>query len=176
MQTLDRDWYGKPCPHAHFEVINTVDWVFRVYVEHPPEQSFLAAPGDYAEGLWEQNVAEWFIVNPLSGRYVECNLAANGAWWMMVFSAPRVRDERRWLCMQADKKTVSTQCVTSSKDWQAELIIPASFLLKLLGGSDWAHNVCFILGQQPRQYISLNTLHAADPDFHRPQDFITRLW
>jgi hypothetical protein len=34
------------------------------------------------------------------------------------------------------------------------------------------YNVCFILGDNPREYLSQTKLNAVQPDFHRSDDFV----
>jgi len=51
-----------------------------------------AKPGAFQAELWKYDVAEFFLLDPTTGRYLEFNLAANGAWWSTVFTAPRLRE------------------------------------------------------------------------------------
>lgn len=168
--SITKDWYGNDCPKVTFEVIKSSHWRFKVDVPLAPQRKLLADTGEFYEGLWEQDVAEWFIVNSKTGQYLECNLAANGAWWMMLFSSCRER------CLkQPDLQKVRTIYLSNKNSWQAELIIPDLLLTSILGQSDWNYNVCFILGKQPKQYLSLNQLSPKLPDFHRPSEIMTPL-
>ncbi len=45
----------------------------------------------FVEGLWEHDVAEFFLLDRRRGTYQEYNLSPGGAWWAAAFSAPRVR-------------------------------------------------------------------------------------
>ncbi len=170
MQTIKQDWHGKPCPSASFRIWQENQfWIFSVQVNVPADITLPAQPGEYFEGLWEQDVAEWFIANPQTGHYIELNLAANGAWWLMAFSQPRVRNET--LLQTTSLAGVNTQHQMTATAWQAELRLPQNCLQNLLGEGQWTHNVCFILGQQPRQYLSMNQLASLKPDFHLPDEF-----
>jgi len=180
MKYLQKDWYGNACANVGFKIVPSTQWIFKVAVHTAAEKRPLAAANEYKEGLWQQDVAEWFIANPATGRYVECNLSANGAWWLMVFSAPRQRIK----LPLPDLKGIMTTSSQQPISWQAELIIPKKLMLGLLGDGAWTYNVCFIVGQeassklqrgQTQQYISLNTLTSPEPDFHRPDEFITTL-
>ncbi len=151
---------------SHSRYVSTEFFRFKVDVPLPPEKDLLAQPYEYKEGLWEQNVAEWFIVNTRTKRYLECNLSANGAWWMMAFSGVRQRN----IDLLPDLSEVITQSSRQQDSWQAELEIPETLLVDILGDDEWVHNVCFILGKQPRQYISFNKLISNKPDFHRPDE------
>ena len=159
MEYIDKDWYEKPCPKVGFEIVKSTNWTFKATVPTIAETKLIAKPKQYYEGLWEQDVAEWFIVNPVTGRYVEFNLAANGAWWMMLFSEPRKRTKIPSLT------GVSSQYNQDENSWEATLLIPDLLLLACLGEAGWTHNVCFILGECPKQYLSLNKLSPKVPDF-----------
>ncbi len=169
MEYLDKDWYKKPCPKAGFEIVKLTNWTFKVSVPTIPSIKPIAKPNQYYEGLWVQDVAEWFIVNPVTGRYVEVNLAANGAWWMMLFSEPRKR------IVIPSLTGVRSQYSQVENNWEAALCIPQSLLLACLGEGNWTHNVCFILGDNPKQYVSFNKLSSKTPDFHRPDEIVIPL-
>lgn len=149
-------------------------WSFSVDVNKKPIQHPEASEG-YCEGLWEYDVAEWFIVNPQTGIYLECNLAPTGAWWMMSFDAPRQRINQQQFCREG----VTAQGNASDNSWSATLHIPISLvetvLGNVLGKEELKHNVCFILGQKPREYLSWTRLSSDQPDFHRPCDFLNIL-
>ena len=164
MTFLMEDWHGKPCPHVSFEVSKSTVWTFRVDVQSTPDQFPLSEPYQYKEGLWEQDVAEWFLVDTETQRYIEFNLAPNGAWWMMFFEDIRLRTTQPL----PDLSVVNTTFSQQKHSWQAELKIPESLLLNWLGDTTWTHNVCFIIGHKPRQFISLCNLSSNTPDFHRP--------
>lgn len=164
MYRIDRDWYGQVCPAVTFEFVKDKGlWVFSTEIPVPPQNPLLAEPGQYFEGLWEQDVAEWFIVNPQTGMYVEINLASNGAWWLMPFSGPRQRNES----LLPDLGRISTRTHQEQEAWAAEISIPEYTLRHSLGAGEWTHNACFILGSEPRQYLSWASLNAEHPDFHR---------
>ncbi len=164
--SIGTDWSGRSGCGPSFHVSTEGDdWAFRVRVAGKPLMHPDATPGAYLEGLWRYDVAEWFIANPDSGRYLEWNLAPGGAWWMMVFDAPRQRARN-----QPDLAGVSTEAATRGNRWQAGLCFPRSLIASTLGAGVFTHNVCFILGS-PRQYFSWVDLPADEPDFHLPQSF-----
>ncbi len=143
-------------------------WMFHVCVDkkavlHPLKMP----PQTYYEGLWEYDVAEWFIVNPVTGKYIELNLAPTGAWWMMVFDAPR----QRAVDDAPDLRGIRTGSMLANESWEAYLELPTLVVEKALGRGALKHNVCFILGRNPREYLSWTRLAAKQPDFHRPDDF-----
>ena len=145
-----------------------LSWLFHVYVDKKPALHPLKIPSQtYYEGLWEYDVAEWFIVNPITGKYIELNLAPTGAWWMMVFDAPRQRAAQD----MPDLSGIRTGSTLAAESWHASLELPTLVVEKALGRDALKHNVCFILGQNPREYLSWTRLAAKQPDFHRPGDF-----
>lgn len=147
-------------------------WVFHVCVDKKPVLHPLKmSPQTYYEGLWEYDVAEWFIVNPITGKYIELNLAPTGAWWMMVFDAPRQRAADDMSDLRGIK--IENECAT--KSWSASLEIPVLMIENILGRDVLKYNVCFILGDSPREYLSQTVLNAVQPDFHRPDDFVSLL-
>lgn len=147
-------------------------WVFRVKVDKKPSLHPLKIlPNTYHEGLWEYDVAEWFIADLETGRYIELNLSPTGAWWMMVFNALRQRAEQH----MPDISLITTGAKVEDASWSAYLKIPVSLIKAVLGSVALKHNVCFILGKKPREYLSWTRLSAKQPDFHRPADFLFTL-
>lgn len=166
MRYIKEDWHGQDCPKTGFEILKKEGWLFRVAVTRPPEKSPLGKANQYQEGLWEQDVAEWFVANPASGHYLEFNLASNGAWWLMAFSSERQRAEK----LLDGLDGIETHAYSQVDSWSAELKVPERVLISALGDHVWTYNVCFILGNAPRQFLSLNKLGSQEPDFHRPSE------
>jgi len=127
-----------------------------------------ARPGDFVAGLWEYDVAELFLVHPPSGRYLEFNLAPNGAWWSAEFRAPRQRDRED----EFPFPEVETHAdLAPDGSWLATISMPLDLLRARIGfGEGTRGNVCFIVDQPPR-YLSLANLPGAEPDFHQPAAF-----
>ena len=175
--TIKSDWFNQPSLNeAYFCIEETVDtWFFSVEVHSKPFVHPEVSEG-YHEGLWEYDVAEWFIVNLQTGRYLEFNLSPTGAWWMMGFDAPRRRIDQQRLSVDS-LKDITAQGEVSEKSWSARLNIPVILLETILGKGSLKHNVCFILGQDPelREYLSWTRLSSKEPDFHRPCDFLNTL-
>lgn len=119
----------------------------------------------FVEGLWQQDVAEFFIADRRTGRYQEFNLSPGGAWWSAIFTSPRVKLEPQpeWRAFG-----VRTKVVWSEKEWTGELSFPMPDL------SQAAVNCTAITaGREGRRFYSLAALGSATPDFHRPEDWIT---
>ena len=133
-----------------------------------------ARPGQFLAELWKYDCAELFIADPRSGRYLEFNLAANGAWWSAEFVAPRQR---------ADELDIAFPEVATFADlspeggWLSAMSIPLDLLAARI---DWsAHsriNVTFITQSPAQQFVSANPLPGATPDFHQPKHFSPVEW
>lgn len=161
---IERDWFGNTCPDNHFTLSASRSHLFfDTQVELAPPSAFPAQTGDYYEGLWEYDVAELFIAADKKDRYLEINLAPNGAWWLMTFSAPRQRIENRSI----DYQQIKTQGTLNKASWAATLSIPHGLLQNILQTDTMHFNVTYILGN-PKQYLSYSNLHSMQPDFHIP--------
>lgn len=118
--------------------------------------------GGFVEGLWTQDVAEFFIADCGTGTYTEYNLSPGGAWWGACFGAPRVRVGR-----QPVPCGVQTMVTWLATHWIGRM----SFPLPDLEGS--AVNFTAITAAVAgRQYYSLAPLQGDRPDFHRPQEWL----
>lgn len=122
--------------------------------------------GDYVEGLWQQDVAEFFIASA-DGRYQEFNLSPTGAWWSMSFSEPRVREESF-----SPPNGVETLGEIGDSSWQVVLSIPVGDLaVPLEGFGKTFVNLNVIVREDPRIYLSYAKLPGSRADFHQPQSF-----
>jgi hypothetical protein len=175
---ISTDWFYHPsqskakfCIEKH-DLEHEASWVFRVRVDKKPLlHPMKILPNTYYEGLWEYDVAEWFIADLATGKYIEFNLSPTGAWWMMVFNALRQRSEQH----MPDISLIRTGAEMKGSSWSAYLKIPVSLIKMVLGGVALKHNVCFILGKKPREYLSWTRLSTKQPDFHQPADFLFAL-
>jgi hypothetical protein len=133
-----------------------------------------ASEGEFFEGLWKFDCGELWLHDPKSGRYIELNLAPNGAWWSCVFESARRRD----------RESHSPRCITSSviedEFWQASLSISYAEIERCLGTTENLRvNVTLVVGGCPDLDVPLENLHSIAPiaevDFHRPQDWLPML-
>ena len=166
---INTDWFGASCPKVSFDLTSQNKHIIFTATLPPTLTQPIGIAGQYTEGLWEHDVAELFINNPNTGKYIEINIAPNGAWWLMLFTAPRQRDPH----FVTDTFTLTPKVQQSKQGGQISLTIPHKLLHSLLGSTNYHYNVCFILGESPRQYMSLNQLNSKQPDFHRPDEFAT---
>ncbi len=128
-----------------------------------------ARPGAFQAGLWQHDVAELFLADPVSGRYFEFNLAANGAWWTCEFSAPRVRADEAEIAMP---EVATFSDLAPDGSWLAAMAIPLDLLRARLDfGPATRMNVAMILESPAQKFVSASDLGSGPPDFHQLQRF-----
>jgi hypothetical protein len=128
-----------------------------------------ARPGGFLAELWQYDVAELFLADPVSGRYLELNLAPNGAWWTGEFTAPRVRADEIDIAMP-DVATFSE--LSPDGSWLAAAAIPLDLLKARLDfGPKTRANVTMILESPHQKFLSATPLGPGGPDFHQPEKF-----
>ncbi|MDB6079215.1 MAG: hypothetical protein JWO82_2962 [Akkermansiaceae bacterium] len=168
---VGRDWAGVACdPPAAFCL--AVDpqrlWFIASHARsarlHPA-----ARPGKFTADLWQYDVAELFLSHPGTGRYLEFNLAPNGAWWSCEFTAPRKRAEEADI---AFPEVATYAELSPDGGWVAAMAIPLALLQARLDfGPGTRGNVTFILGSPAQRFLTAAKLGDGDPDFHRPGHF-----
>jgi hypothetical protein len=128
-----------------------------------------ARPGGFQAELWKHDVAELFVADPVSGRYLELNLAPNGAWWSCEFTAPRVRADEVDIAMP-DVATFSE--LAADGTWVAAMAIPLDLLRARLDfGERTRLNATMILESPAQRFLSAADLGPGEPDFHQPDRF-----
>jgi len=168
---LMKDWHGESveqpasfCLAMDAERLWFVAGHRRPAVLHPQ-----ARPGRFQAELWRHDVAEWFVAAPDGGRYLEFNLAPNGAWWSCEFRAPRVRAEDVDIAMP---EVATFSELASDGSWLAAMAVPLDLLRARVDfGDESGVNVAFILGSPDQRFLSAADLGPGAPDFHRPQAF-----
>lgn len=171
MLGLAKDWYGAAVdPSAAFSLaMDACRLWFVAHHGHPASLHPAAQPSRFQAGLWEHDVAELFIADPLSGRYFEFNLAPNGAWWSCEFTAARVRAEPTDIVMP-EVETFSE--LAPDGGWFAALAIPLDLLKARLDfGAHSRINVTMILASPNQKFLTAGALSGDAPDFHQPQQF-----
>ena len=119
----------------------------------------------FVEGLWEQDVAEFFISDRRTGHYQEFNLSPGGAWWSALFVAPRVRKDPQ---PESQAFGVRTEILWTATEWVGRLSFPQPDLFHTA-----VNFTAITAGREGRRFYSLAALGSATPDFHRPEDWIT---
>lgn len=173
MASIDRDWYGVALdvPAAYALVLDPSCLWFLASRARPASPSPQAGPGEFVAGLWQHDVAEFFLHDPGSGRYLEFNLAPNGAWWSAGFVAPRVPEPGGELRIPG----VQTYSRTSAAGhWLVAASMPLDFLRQHYAfGTHSRMNVTFILDSPEQTFLSANPPVEGEPDFHRLDLFST---
>ena len=168
---VDRDWHGQPVavPAAFALAVDRSHLWFVAAREKRASISPDTGPCEFTEALWCYDVAELFIKDAHSDRYLEINLAPNGAWWSAEFVGPRVRACTEDIPIVG----VKTYSKTSADGyWQAAASIPLSFLKSDFSfGQGSRVNVTFIVDSPEQKFLSIAALPGAKPDFHQPEYF-----
>ncbi len=165
---LDRDWFGQPVEHAaRFRLQYDGEVLrFSFWVDKAPQADASRTPGEFVEGLWEQEVAELFLRAP-DGRYLELNVSPYGAWWCAAFSAYR---ERQQVLTPASAELTSE---LGHDWWSCSLSLKVQDLL-LLAEVGWGAiglNVTAILCPEQPVYLCWGHRDGGEPDFHLPSNF-----
>lgn len=126
-------------------------------------------PGRFVAGLWQHDVAELFLADPKSGRYIELNLSPNGAWWSCEFTEPR----KQATSSEVPIPEVATFAELSPDgSWVAAMSIPLDLLKARIDfGETTRANVCFILESPKQRFLTTTDLGDGGPDFHQPDRF-----
>lgn len=168
---IDRDWFGRPfgVPAAFGLAIDPTSLWFVAARRKSATIHPQARPGEFTPGLWQYDVAEFFLSHPTSGRYLEFNLAPNGAWWSAEFTAPRVSDG----AIDTGIPGVKTYSeVAPDGCWLAAASIPLDVLeSRFAFGPTTRMNVTFIVDSPDQKFLTYHQAPAGDPDFHQPALF-----
>jgi hypothetical protein len=168
---MGNDWDGNPlqAPAAYALASDDKRLWFIAHHRKPALLHPHARPGMFQAGLWHYDVAEFFLADPVSGRYFEFNLAPNGAWWSCEFTAPRVRAEEIDIAMP-EVATFSDMAADGA--WLVAMCIPLDLLKARLDfGTGTKANVTMILESPQQRFVSAVNLGGGDPDFHQPGKF-----
>ncbi len=167
---IDFDWYGEQLKNPPRFVLakDTINLFFAAFIDSAPFHDPTAAQGEFVEGLWNKDVAEFFIANSGTPTYQEFNLSPSGAWWSCLFSKYRKRDIANFRM----PNNIKTCAALSASSWRAALSIPLTELsIPIDFETDTRINICFALGKTKRRYVSWANIQNYDPDFHRAEDF-----
>ena len=168
---LSQDWQGagiSPVPFFALAMDPERLWFVAGHAR-PAALHPRARPGAFLAELWKYDVAELFLADPASGRYLEINLAPNGAWWSCEFTAPRVRAEETDIFLP-DVATFADLAADGS--WLAAIALPLDVLRSRIDyGPSTTANAAFVLGSPSQRFFSANDLGGGEPDFHIPQRF-----
>jgi hypothetical protein len=170
---IEKDWFGKkPAAAATFFVgVNEERLFFAFRCCGKPFIDPNDKGGEYIEGLWNYDVAEFFIADSGSGLYQEFNLSPVGSWWSMLFSGYR-KDDPANFTLPAGVKTYAT---AEEQLWQAGMSVPIGDLSLGVDPLKARWNVCAIINGPERQFLSWSSIKSAKPDFHKVEFFLPLL-
>ena len=169
---LGCDWHGDPVdPPAMWSLVQDRGRLWFLAGRRKPAAPHpRSRPGMFRAELWKHDVAELFLRNPVTGRYLEVNLSPNGAWWTCEFTAPRVRAEE----MDIEMPDVATFAEMSADgSWMAAVALPLDVLAARLDyGAATQANVTMILDSPEQRFLTVNP-GEGEPDFHQEKLFTT---
>lgn len=168
---IEKDWEGVPFePPASFVLAQDPGRLWFIASHRKPAELHPdAMPGKFQKDLWKHDVAELFLADPVSGRYLEVNLSPNGAWWTCEFTEPRGRAYEEDIEMP-DVATFAELAPDGS--WVSAIALPLAMLRARIDfGRQTRANVTFILGSPEQRFLTAIDLGGGVPDFHRPARF-----
>jgi hypothetical protein len=165
---LPSDWFGRPALHqACFALgLRAGRLTYRFRAGKAPECDGGLALGSFQEGLWEQDVAELFVM-AAGPEYHELNLSPTGAWWSASFSSYRAGAAEQRL------SSVQTRAQWDGSAWTSEISFDLAEL-PVLGGCSPEQarlNVCAILHPPKPEFLCYAHTGGGEPDFHRADLF-----
>ena len=170
-QPIKFTWFGEKTPYP----VNFLFWVdqshfhFLVRDENGPGLSHPDAPPfQFHPELWKYDVAEFFLTSADRSRYLEFNLAPNGAWWCSAFTRPREPAPSE----PSPIPGVVTSSNQTEHSWEASASIPLAYLKEHFDfGKETTLNATFILKSPAQIFLTASHLSDGDPDFHLPHNF-----
>lgn len=174
---IDNNWQGRaitpPCGFG-MAIDDTSFWFVatrnKAATSHPD-----SIAGEFTPKLWQYDVAELFIHDPATSRYLELNLAPNSAWWCALFSAERTpaqiphTDHTSSAATSTPINGVRTYSdLAPDGTWVAAISIPLDELAAIINFSDTSEmNVTFITDSPQQQFLTANPPEGIEPDFHQ---------
>jgi len=171
---LDHDWHGDPplAPSYFVLALDPSNLWFAAECKQTPNFDRKFAQNDFAEGLWQRDVAELFLVEDQTSRYQEFNLSPSGAWWSGVFKSYRQADQTFDHKHSPTITSIITCANIMDNSWSSAMRIPlTSLAITITFGPQSKANVSMIIGGQLRQHLSWSKIASKQPDFHRCQEF-----
>jgi len=161
-RTIEHDWFGEKLvrPFRASFAVQDERAAFHAVMPYAPPVADLHRRGDFVEGLWNDDVIELFVRDH-SGRYVEFNVSADGAWWFMPFTDYRTRAQDG-----CNPPETAISIVREDLQWQVRLSFDIDHLLMFLSGVNLIHfSAIHYQGGAP-VYLSSRRVLGGDPDFH----------
>jgi hypothetical protein len=121
--------------------------------------------GSFVEGLWERDLAEFFIMDE-AGRYQEFNVSPAGAWWSCYLIGYRQRSD---LSITGKPSYVDTQ--VREDGWSVVFAFPRTELVVPIAETSSVHVTAIATIAGEKRFISSSPLSEVAPDFHRRECF-----
>lgn len=168
---ISSDWHGKTLSSPiGFALATDPENLWFVATHQAPASPLPnSEAGKFTPGLWEWDVAEFFLADAAGKEYLEFNIAPNGAWWAAKFSGQREASAE-----QPDfESEVRSYCdISDPNAWIVAIAVPLGFLKKLIDfGPGSRGNATFILNSPQQTFHTAARLPGDEPDFHQPADF-----
>ena len=160
---LDRDWFGETSvgsPQFHFSLTKEHLW-FGFRVSEAPVYNDELSSGDFVEGLWEQDVCEFFV-GGVGSHYLEFNVSPQGAWWAASFSDYRKRDR------EFEEARVQVHSRLGENSWETRFAVALADLepWASLALEDYRLSVTSISHAGGVRYHCFGHETGGEPDFH----------
>lgn len=168
---ISADWQGNAFePAAAWSLAIDPQYLWFVASHATPAKLHPAGrPGRFQAELWKYDVAELFLADPQSGRYLELNLAPNGAWWSCEFTGPRQRAEEIEIAVP---EVATFAELAPNGGWLSAMAVPLDLLQARIDfGESTRANVAFILNSPQQRLLTATDLGGGEPDFHLPDRF-----
>ena len=119
--------------------------------------------GEFKEGLWEKDAAEFFILDDKNDSYQEFNLSPAGAWWTSLFNAYRKNDNSYKVPEEIGVHTenLSDAIRTTLTFPRSKLGVSCSFRALTL------MNLCGTVTEPNNRFVSWAEIETNEPDFHK---------
>jgi len=167
VQTIQKDWFGEVIfpPVRLALTLTETDLLFtasRATTAKPHPQS---SEGKFLTELWRYDVAELFLLEPESGRYLEINLAPNGGWWACWFVRMREPSPEQ---PNFESLSIHAKGELSESHWEASIRLPLSLFEN---PATLRYNFTAIVNSPKQRFLTAFPLGPEQPDFHQPSRF-----
>ncbi len=168
-QQIPHDWHGTPVePPFEFRFRLTAnELIFNARRATPALLHPEAQEGVFQELLWKYDTAEFFIATAGADRYIEFNLAPNGAWWAAAFTGPRVVNT----AMPQVPESVVATGHAGNTGWECEARLPLRWLeyMDIIPGKSPLRLAAAAILNSPQQiFLTTACDTSGKPDFHHP--------
>lgn len=158
---FEQDWFGESTPfNPGFKFGLSQERLWFGFEVDKEASCLDLEPGEFRAGLWEQDVAEFFLMGA-DGAYQEFNVSPVGAWWSGHFRG--YRD----LVSECHSLSVSVSATAGSAGWECQFSVPVEEL-SVRWGPGVMLNPCSILSPH---FFCYGHRDGGEPDFHLASNF-----